>query len=170
MANTIRSVSTVTINGTIEAVWREITKTDEVQKCMFDMQLHTSGLKPGAKIFMRSANGRYTGVVGEVIDFDPPRLYSHTFQFTNYDDPPCKVIYELKDLGGQVEFSLIIEDLVEGTKSAKQMVSGAKMIANTLKSIVETGKPSFGVRMLYVLFKLMAPLSPKRTLSENWQE
>ncbi|GJM26566.1 MAG: hypothetical protein DHS20C16_29810 [Phycisphaerae bacterium] len=170
MANTIRSVSTVTINGTLEQVWREITKTDEVQKCMFDMRLHTSGLKPGAKIFMRSANGKYTGVVGEVVDFDPPHLYSHTFQFTNIDDPPCKVIYELKDLGGQVEFSLIIEDLVEGTKSAKQMVSGAKMITGTLKSIVETGKPSFGVRMLYVLFKLMAPLNPKRTRSEHWQE
>ncbi|HNO79238.1 MAG TPA: SRPBCC domain-containing protein [Phycisphaerae bacterium] len=170
MANKIRSVSTVTINGTMEAVWREITKTDEVQKCMFNMQLHTSGLKPGAKIFMRSANGKHTGVAGEVIDFDPPHRYSHTFQFTNYDDPPCKVIYELKDIGGQVEFSLIIEDLVEGTKSAKQMVSGAKMITNTLKSIVETGKPSLGVRMLYVLFKLMAPLSPKRTRSENWQE
>ena len=109
-------------------------------------------------------------VAGEVIDFDPPHRYSHTFQFTNFDDPPYKVIYELKDIGGQVEFSLIIEDLVPGTKSAKQMVSGAKMITNTLKSIVETGKPSLGVRMLYVLFKLMAPLSPKRTRSENWQE
>lgn len=169
MPNTIRSVSTVTINGTLEAVWREITKTNEVQGSMFNMQLHTTGLKPGAKIFMRSPDGKYTGVVGEVIDFDPPHRYSHTFQFTSMDDPPCKVIYELKEIGGAVEFSLIIADLVEGTKSAKQMVSGAKMITKTLKSIVETGKPTFGVRMLYTMFKLMAPLTPKRCRSEHWQ-
>ncbi|NOX59836.1 MAG: hypothetical protein GXP29_13405 [Planctomycetes bacterium] len=170
MANKIRSVSTVMIKGTLDAVWREITKTGEVQGCMFNMQLHTSGLKPGAKIFMRSANGKYTGVVGEVLEFDPPHRYSHTFQFTNFDDPPCKVIYELREAGGSVEFSLVIEDLVEGTKSAKQMVKGADFIANALKAIIETGRPPFGTRMLYILFKVMAPLTPKKCLSEHWQE
>ena len=39
----------------------------------------------------------------------------------------------------------------------------------TLKAIVETGKPSLGVRAMYVAFKLMEPFSPKKTLSTHWQ-
>jgi uncharacterized protein YndB with AHSA1/START domain len=118
---------------------------------------------------MRTKNGKYTGVVGEILEFDPPHRYAHTFRFTNFDDPPCRVIYDLKkEAGGKVRFTLTIEDLPKGTKTAKQMVQGGTMIVNTLKSVVERGRPSFGTRMLFVLFKLMGPLTPKQCRSENW--
>lgn len=168
MADMERLVSKIVINASIEEVWREITKTDEVQGAMFNMQLHTDGLKPGGKVRMRSKNGKWTGVVGEVLEFDPPHRYSHTFKFTQYDDPPCKVIYELREVPGGVEFTLISEDLLPGTKTAKQMKQGADMIVKTLKAIVETGKPPFGIRMLYVMFNMMAPFTPKKSLSTNW--
>ena len=48
------------------------------------------------------------------------------------------------------------------------MKGGADMIAKNLKSIVETGRLPFGTRMLYVLFRVMAPLTPKKCRSENW--
>jgi uncharacterized protein YndB with AHSA1/START domain len=168
MGDTEKAVFKVHIKGTIDQVWREITKTDEAQGAMFNMQLHTPGLEPGAPIRMRSLNGKYTGVSGEVLEFDPPHRYSHTFRFTQYDDPPCKVIYELKEVEGGVEFTLIAEDMPSGTKTAKQMSQGGKFIVNTLKAIVENGQPSLGTRMLYVLFRLMEPMSPKSTLSTNW--
>lgn len=170
MAKTDKAVFSVHIKGTIDAVWREITKTDEVQGCMFNMCLDTTGLKPGAKIFMRTADGKYTGVVGEVLEFDPPHRYSHTFKFTQYDDPPCKVIYDLREKDGGVDFTLTIDDMPVGTKTAKDMTGGGKMIVNTLKSIVETGRPAFGIRMLYLMFKVMGPLmTPKRCRSEHWR-
>src|SRR5262245_52850800 len=100
------AVFKVFIRGTIENVWKEITRTDRPQLCMFNMQLHTSGLKVGAPIRMRTKDGKYTGVVGEVIEFDPPHRYAHTFRFTNLDDPPCKVSYDLKEVEGGVEFIL----------------------------------------------------------------
>lgn len=84
------------------------------------------------------------------------------------DDPECKVIYELREVEGGVEFQLIIEDLPAGTATAKQMKQGGVMIVNTLKSIVETGRPSFGVRLLHVLFRLLEPLTPARARSEHW--
>ncbi|MCB9849665.1 MAG: SRPBCC domain-containing protein [Phycisphaerales bacterium] len=170
MGDTIRSVSQVFIRGTIEQVWREITKTGEIQKCMFNMQMRTSGLKVGAKIRMTSPDDKYTTVVGEVLEFDPPHRYAHTFKFTAYDDAPCKVIYDLKEVEGGVEFTLTAEDIPANTKTAKQMVPGGDMICKTLKSVVETGRPTFGIRMLYVLFKLMAPLTPKKCRSENWMD
>ncbi len=168
MGETEREVFQVVIRGTIEAVWREITKTDTAQGCMFNARLHTKGLERGAKIAMRTKSGKYTSVVGEVVEWDPPRRYAHTFRFTNYDDPPCTVIYDLKKVEGGVEFTLTVERMPKGTKTEKQMTQGGRMIVNTLKSIVETGRPSFGVRMLYVLFALLEPVSPRRCRTEHW--
>ena len=158
----------VTIRSTIDDVWREITKTDEPQGAFFNMQLHTNGLQPGGQIRMRTKGGKYTGVVGEILEFDPPHRYSHTFRFTQYEDSPCTVTYELREVEGGVEFTLIADDIPTGTKTAKEMKRGGQMIVNTLKSIVETGRPSSGTRMLFVLFKIMEPFSPKKTLTENW--
>ena len=42
------------------------------------------------------------------------------------------------------------------------------MIVNTMKAIIETGKPAFGIRLLHVLFKLMEPFGPGRSKVENW--
>jgi len=48
------------------------------------------------------------------------------------------------------------------------MTQGASLIVNTLKNVMETGKPSLGVRMLYTLFKVLAPINPKKCRSELW--
>jgi len=169
MAETTRVVSKVFIRGTIDAVWREITKTDELQGCFFNARMHIDGLRPGGKVQMRSADGKYTSVVGEILEFDPPRRFAHTFKFTQYDDPPCKVTYDLKEVEGGVEFSLTVDDMPVGTKTARDMTRGADFITKTLKSIVEEGRPSLGVRMLYGMFKVLGPvMTPKRCRTENW--
>lgn len=162
-----KAVFKIMIHGKIEDVWHEITKRDEVQKCMFNMRLDST-LEVGDKMFMRTVNGKYTGVVGEVLEFDPPNRYAHTFRFTNFDDPPCTVTYDLKAIDDQVEFIMTIDQLTPGTKSAKQMRQGGTMIIETLKSIVETGKVPFKVRMLYGLFALMGPLTPAKCKSDRW--
>lgn len=168
MTDTEKAVFRVHIKATAEAVWREITKTDEVQECFFNNWMDTDGLAPGGQIRMRSANRKYTGVVGEVLEFDPPRLFSHTFKFTHLDDPPCTVTYEIKPLDDGVEFTMTCDNIPKGTKTAKQMKQGGDMIVKVLKAIVETGKVPFGIRMMYGMFKLMEPFSPKSTRSENW--
>ena len=158
----------IVINAPMEAVWREITRTDAPIACFFNSQMYLgpAGLKSGSKMAMRT--GKYTGVVGTILEVDPPRRLSHTFKFTNKDDPECKVTYDLRAVNGGTEFTLSIDDLAPGTKTAKQMLQGGTMIKNTLKSVMETGKPSFGIRVLYVLFKVLAPFSPKKCLNENW--
>ena len=155
------------IQGSIDAVWREITKTDELQGAIFNARMHTDGLQPGGQIRMRTASGKYTSVVGHVLEFDPPRRFVHTMAFTNYDDPESTVEYDLTEEGDQVRFRLTVT-MPKGTKSAKQMKQGGTMIVNTLKRIVETGRPAFGIRFLYGMFRLLEPISPKRCRSENW--
>ncbi len=167
-ADATRSVMSIRIRGSIHDVWREITRTDDVIPCFFNMRMNYDMLQPGSRISMRSADGKYTGVVGEILEVRPPTLFAHTFRFTSMDDPPCKVIYKLREIGGEVDFTLILEDLTPGSRSAKQMVSGSRMILSTLKRVIETGRPGFGVRMLFILFKVMAPFTPKRCRTEHW--
>ena len=169
MSSTIEKlVFKVHINGSIQDVWNEITKTNEPQGAMFNMQLHTEGLAPGAAIRMRTRSGKYTGVVGEVTAFEPPHRYAHTFQFTQYDDPPCTVTYLLREVDGGTEFTLECENVPAGSRTAKDMQKGGQMIVDTLKAIVETGRPSLLTRMFYVMFRVLEPMSPKKTLTVNW--
>jgi uncharacterized protein YndB with AHSA1/START domain len=163
-----KAVFRVVIRGTIERVWREITKTDELQKCFFNMWLETDGLRPGGQIRMRSPGRKNTPIIGEVLEFQPPHRYVHTFRFTQFDDPPCTVIHELKAVEGGVEYTLTHTNLPPGTRTAKQMNQGGTMICLTLKAVVESGRPSFGVRLLHVLFRVLEPLTPKKCRSENW--
>ena len=158
----------VHIRGTVDEVWREITRTDAPIAAFFNSRMDVGQLAPGSRLAMRTPDGRYTGVVGEILELDEPRRFAHTFRFTAYDDEPCKVVYELEEDADGVLFTLTIEDLPPGTRTAKEMLRGGTMICRTLKHVVETGRPSFGTRMLFVLFRMMQPLSPKQSRSENW--
>ena len=168
MAERETAVFRVWIRGTMQAVWREITKTHEPQGCFFNTQLHTTGLEPGGEMQMRTASGKYAVMVGEVLEFDPPRRYVHTFKFTSLDDEPCKVIYDLVEKDGGVEFTMTLDDLPAGTKTAKQMKGGGKMITQALKAIVETGRPPLMTRVIYRIMGWTEFLAPKRCRAENW--
>ena len=168
MNDKTRSVSRIFIRGTIEDVWREVTKTGEAQKCMFNMVMHTTGLRPGAKVQMRTINNKFVGVVGEVLEIDPPFHFSMTFRFTQYDDPPCRVTYDLKQVDNGVEFTLTCDDLPAGTKTAKQMPAGGEMIVGVLKDTIENGRPSFKTRILHQIFKFSELFSPEKTKVEHW--
>jgi uncharacterized protein YndB with AHSA1/START domain len=158
----------VLIQGTLEDVWNEITRTDEPIAAFFNSRMDVGRLAPGSKLAMRTPDGKYTGVLGTILECEPFKRFSHTFRFTAYDDPECTVIYDLEAVEGGVQFTLTIERLPVGTKTAKQMVQGGTMIVNTLRSVIETGRPTFGIRVLYVLFKVLGPLTPSRCKSEHW--
>lgn len=168
MPDQTQGVFKILINAPIEDIWKEITRSDDVIPCFFNMRMHAGDFTPGTTLTMRTKNGKYVGVIGKVLEFSPPHRFAHTFKFTQLDDPECKVIYDLRQLPSGVEFTLTIQDLVPGTKTAKQMTQGGTMIVKTLKSVMETGRPSLGIRALYVLFKVMEPLTPKKCRAEHW--
>ncbi len=163
-----RSYFRVFIRAPIHDVWATLTRTDAVLPFFFNSVCKTTGLEKGAPIRMRSKDGRYTSVVGDVLEFDPPYRYAHTFQFTAYDDPPCVVRYELKEVDGGTEFTLINENVPPGTKSEKYMTQGGAFITENLKAIVETGRPTGGGRFALFMMGLFAAFTPKRCRSEHW--
>lgn len=163
-----KSYYRVMIRAPIHKVWAELTRTDAVLPFFFNGVCKTPGLKPGAPMHMRSKDGKYTSVVGEVLEFEPPHRYAHTFRFTAYDDPECVVRYVLKEVEGGTEFTLINENIPPGTTTEKYMTQGAEFITQNLKSIVETGKPTGSGRFALFMMGLMAPFTPKKCRSENW--
>lgn len=167
-ASADKSVFRVVIKAPIDKVWAEVTRTNAVLPFFFNSVCDTTGLEPGAPVRMRSKDGRYTSVVGKVLVFEPPYRYSHTFRFTNLDDPECTVHYHLKEVEGGTEFTLINENVPEGTKTEKYMTQGGTFITQNLKSLLETGKPTGSGRFALFMMGLFAPFTPKRCRSENW--
>jgi len=163
-----QTVFRVEIRAPVEKVWAELTRTDAILPFFFNSVCKTTGLQEGASIRMRSRDGRYTSVIGEVLEFEPPYRYAHTFKFTTQDDPPCIVRYRLKEVDGGTEFTLINENVPAGSKSEKYMTQGGTFITTNLKALVETGKPTLGGRIALFMMGLFAPFTPKRCRSEYW--
>jgi uncharacterized protein YndB with AHSA1/START domain len=158
----------IVIQADIKRVWRELTKTDEAQGAVFNAWLHTTGLRPGGRLQMRTGTGKHVLVVGEVLEFDPPHRFVHSHRFTQHDDPVCRVAYDLKPVAGGVEVTMRVIDMPAGTATAKSMQSGGNMILKSLKAIAETGRPPFATRLMYKAFDVLEFMLPKRTRSEHW--
>jgi uncharacterized protein YndB with AHSA1/START domain len=164
-----RSVYKLHINAPIRIVWDTLVKTDEVLPFIFGAVCDTKdGLKAGHPLRMVTKNRKYATVVGEVLEFSPPHRYAHTMKFTQYPDTPVTVIYDLKEVDGGTEFSLITENVPVGTKTEKSMGPGAKFIAENLKSIAETGKPLFSGRMAVMMAPVFSLMAPASTRIEHW--
>jgi hypothetical protein len=125
-------------------------------------------LLPGAPMQMRTGSGKHVIVVGDVVEWDPPRRFVHSHRFTQYDDPVCRVAYDLKPVDGGVEVTLTVIGLAAGSATAKSMASGGTMILKTLKSICETGRPPLATRAMYWMFDRMEFVLPKRTRAAHW--
>lgn len=151
-----------------EAVWSEITKRGDLQKAMFNNYLDCVELAAGEPFRMLSPSRQLVSVFGKVLEVEAPHRYKHTMAFTNIDEPPATVTHLITPVEGGVEYEMLLEGLVAGSKSGKQMASGMVMIAKTLKALAETGRPGLGVRLLHRLFALLEPLSPKSVRQEHW--
>ncbi|NJD87744.1 MAG: hypothetical protein FIB05_07005 [Betaproteobacteria bacterium] len=170
MAEPKKAVFRIVINGTMEAVFRELTKTGEPQGAVFNavLTLGEPGLVRGRKMQMRTGSGKHAIVAGEVVEHEAPTRFAHTHRFTQHDDPACTVVYDLRKVEGGVEVTLTVENIPAGTKTETEMMRGGDFILKNLKAIVETGRPPFGTRLMYAMFGALEFVLPAKTRSENW--
>jgi uncharacterized protein YndB with AHSA1/START domain len=83
-----RSYFRVVIRAPIHKVWAELTRTDALLPFFFNSVCKTTTLGVKSPVRMQSKDRRYTSDVWEVLEYDTPYRYSHTFKFTNIDDTP----------------------------------------------------------------------------------
>lgn len=89
-------------------------------------------------------------------------------ELTRFDDPVCKIVYDLVPVGSEVEVTLTVLDMPAGTRTAKNMGFGGNFILRNLKAIAETGRPTFGARVMYAAMGAMEFMLPARSRSERW--
>ena len=168
MADKKRAMFRVVIDGSQEAIFRELTRTDGPLPAIFNARMYTTGLKPGGRMQMRTGTGNHVLVDGDIVEYDFPRRFVHTHRFTMLDDPVCRVTYELKPVTGGIEVTLTVDDMPVGTKTEKSMATGGDDILATLKAIIESGRPPLGTRIKYAMMGAMEFMLPGRTKSANW--
>jgi uncharacterized protein YndB with AHSA1/START domain len=163
-----RAVFRIVIDGPQETIFRELTRTDGLLPAIFNGRMHTQGLRPGARMQMRTASGDHVLVEGEVVEYDFPNRFAHLHRFTTLDDPVCKVTYELKRVAGGIEVTLAVDDMPVGTSTEKRMMKGGDFILRNLKAIVEKGRAPLGTRLLYAMFGALEFMLPARTRTAHW--
>jgi uncharacterized protein YndB with AHSA1/START domain len=133
------AVSRIDIRATPEAIWRAL--TDPALTVRYHGGAFESDWVPGSP-FRSVVDGR-TDVEGELLEVDPPRRLVHTFRArwseATMADPVSRVTWEIEPTGpGVCRVTLIHDDLVEGSATARIVARGGPRILASLKSLLET--------------------------------
>jgi uncharacterized protein YndB with AHSA1/START domain len=163
-----KAIYKVVIKAPIDTVWSELIKTTSPRPFFWNSNWDTKSMAPGNTYRMVSNGGRTVAVVGEILEMQPPHRLVHSFRLTSLQDPPSTVTYTLKETPDGTEFCLITENILAGSKSEKSMADGAQFIVKNFKAYLETGKVTFGARIMLAMFGLMAPLTPKSMSADKW--
>jgi uncharacterized protein YndB with AHSA1/START domain len=163
-----RAVYKVLIKAPIETVWSELIKTSSPRPFFWNSNWDAKRMASGNAYRMVSNGGKTVAVVGDILEMKPPHRLVHSFRLTQLDDPASTVTYTLKETNDGTEFCLITENILAGSRSEKSMADGAKFIVENFKVFVETGKVTFGARIMLAMFAIMAPFTPKSMSAEKW--
>lgn len=163
-----KQVYKVLINAPIETVWSELVNTTSPRPFFWNSSWDTKAMASGNAYRMVSNGGKTVAVIGEILEMDPPHRLVHSFRLTSLDDPASTVTYTLKETADGTEFCLITENIVAGSKSEKSMADGSKFIVENFKAYIETGKVTFGARIMLGMFSIMAPFTPKSMSADKW--
>jgi uncharacterized protein YndB with AHSA1/START domain len=161
-----KAIYRVVIDAPIETVWSELVDTTSPRPFFWNGTWDTPAFAAGNAY--RVTSGNTVPVIGRILEMEPPHRLVTTFRLTDHPDPPSLVTYTLKEMDGGTEFCLISERVLAGSKSEKSMAGGSRWIVANFKAYIETGKVTFGARLLLAMFKLMGPLTPKAMHADNW--
>ncbi|MGB5953244.1 MAG: SRPBCC domain-containing protein [Ornithinimicrobium sp.] len=160
-------IQRIEIQATINAVWAEITKLGTVQRPLLNTVLETT-FEPGEPIRYRSANGKRTFVVGRIVQVEAPRLLSHTYVMTMYDEPPTLVTWTLEEIAPDlVQVTLKHEGWPQESKTMDKHGKTWVGILADLKQQVETGDVSAKTKVSHALMTTFMFAMPAKTKSEN---
>jgi uncharacterized protein YndB with AHSA1/START domain len=130
------------IETTPEKLWEALTSSDFSRRYWWNTDV-SSDWKVGSP-FALVMNGVTTDV-GKILESDPPRRLSYTFQHATTEEalrePPSKVVFDLEKHGKLVKLTLTHEGFADGSRLLDGISKGWPAIMSSLKSLLEGGKP-----------------------------
>ena len=147
-------------------VWDEITKTGQIQKALYNTVLETD-LVPGTRLRYYSPDKKRVFVVGEVVEVDPPKRFTHTYLFTMWKGGgPTLVTWELEDEEGGCRVTVTHSGWTPEHKEAAKFAAGWQEILGLLKEDLETGDIPGKTRLMYRVMGWFMFMMPKTTTKD----
>jgi uncharacterized protein YndB with AHSA1/START domain len=142
-ATQLQHVHVVHIRTTPEKLWEALTRP-ELTRLYFHETEIISDLRVGSTIeyILTQPDGkREPAITGKVLEVVALRRLVHTFSFPSTGDEPTRVTYDIEPLGPVVKLTLTHEGFEGETKTYQGIRIGWAPIFDSLKSLLETGKP-----------------------------
>lgn len=150
----------------VQRVWDEITKIGKVQRALYNTVLEAE-LRPGARLRYYSPNRKRVFIVGEVVEVDAPRKFSHTYRLLlNGVEPATLVTWELTEEGTGTRVTIRHSGWTSAHKAPEKVASGWREILGLLKADLETGNLPLKARIMYAIMGRLLFLMPKTTSAE----
>lgn len=155
----------IVIAAPIETVWAEITKVGHRQRAQLDAVLDTSFV-PGDPLYYKSQDGSRIFMVGRVVEFDPPRTFSHTQLLTMRDDPLTLVTWHLEAIDEGTRVTLVNSGWPADAKMEKVDATWKGILAS-LKDVVETGDVGGKQKVTLFFMRTFMFMMPAKTKAAN---
>jgi len=128
------------IASTPEKIFKALTDSDATAKFWFGNAV-TSDWKVGSPVTFHR-NGKLI-VSGKVLEHDPPRRLSYTFQSQhephNGTEKPSRVVMDLEEQRDQVKLTVTHDDFAPDSPVFAGISNGWPLVLSNLKSYLETG-------------------------------
>lgn len=132
------------IATTPEKLWLALTDGAFTRQYWFGTEVE-SDWSVGSRVIFRSEGEVHD--IGEVLDCVPYRRLSYSWQVEFHEvfrrEKPSRVTFELEPTGGaEVKLTVTHDEFEPGSKVHAAVSNGWPMILSSLKSLLETGRPS----------------------------
>jgi len=131
------------IASTPEKVFAALTSAQSTEKYWFGNALQ-SDWKVGSPMTM-VRDGK-TVVKSTILENDPPRRLSYTFQAMhephNGNEAPSRVLLVLEQQKDQVKLTVTHDDFIDGSKVFESISNGWPLVLSNLKSYLELNRPA----------------------------
>lgn len=156
-------VASLHINVPVQRVWDEITRTGSIQRSLYNTVLETD-LRPGSRLRYYSPNRKRVFIVGEVVEVDPPRRFSHTYWFTTWKSgPPTLVTWKLEDEQDGCRVTVTHSGWTDEHDKPEKSGAGWREILGLLKKELETGDIPAKTKLIYRLMGWFMFAMPETT-------
>ena len=133
----------VTIAASPQDVWDALTKPEQTKQYFYGSIFETTW-DPGSAILGRAEDGSRNFVEGEVLEVDPPRRLSMTWNSlwdeSTKGEPASRVTWELEPSGEGTKVTLVHDRLEASPKTAAGVSEGWQTVLDGLKAFLETGE------------------------------